>query len=375
MIRVLFIARYRDPTMSRKVELLAAQPDLTVCHICPRYWQDELVQVKQDTTHTTYRQIAIDIRRPSDPHRALYRTLTFALRDFQPDLIHAEEEPDSLPALQIATARRLFAPQAKLLFNTWQNIERPLKWYVRAIMRTTLRASAGMLCANNEAKDLLHRQGYHKFTTVLPALGVDMRVFTPGQSMPRDYFTIAFIGRLVAEKGLSTLIDAVEQLTRSAGSQPVQLRIIGDGPQRAEIVRYAEKLGDVVQFTAALPPAQIAQQLQQQIDVLALPSRTTSVWKEQFGRVLIEAMACSVPVVGSDSGAIPEVIGEAGLIFPDGDASALADCLQRLIDSPDLRAELTRRGTVRVQAHFTQESIAQRTLEFYRQVLSQETAV
>jgi glycosyltransferase involved in cell wall biosynthesis len=175
----------------------------------------------------------------------------------------------------------------------------------------------------------------------------------------------------VPEKGLDTLIDAVEQLIRSGEPQPVRLRIIGDGPHRSDIARYAEKLGNVVQFAAAMPPAQVAQQLHQ-IDALVLPSRTTPVWKEQFGRVLIEAMACGVPVIGSDSGAIPEVIGEAGLIFPEGDASALADCLRRLIDSPVLRAELAQRGMERVQAHYTQVHIAQRTLEFYRQMLSQE---
>jgi glycosyltransferase involved in cell wall biosynthesis len=374
MIRLLFIARYRDPTMSRKVELLAAQADLTVCHICPRYWQDELVKVKQETTHTTYRQIAIDIHRPSDPHRAVYRTLTFALRDFRPELIHAEEEPDSLPALQIAAARHVFAPRAKLLFNTWQNVERPLKWYVRAIRRTTLRASDGVVCANREAQGLLRRHGYRQFTTVLPALGVDTRVFTPGEPTPRDRFAIAFVGRLVPEKGLNTLIDAVELLTQSGGQRPTQLLIIGDGPYRSEIVRHAEKLGKAVEFAAALPPLQVAQQLRQ-IDVLVLPSRATSVWQEQFGRVLIEAMACRVPVVGSNSGAIPEVIGEAGLIFPEGDAAALANCLRRLIDSPELHADLARRGAERVQAYYTQERIAQRTLEVYRQVLSQNTAL
>jgi L-malate glycosyltransferase len=240
---------------------------------------------------------------------------------------------------------------------------------VRAIFRTTLRASAGVLCANREAQELLRRQGYHKPVAILPALGVDLRVFTPDESLPRDHFTIAFVGRLVPEKGLDTLIDAVEPLTRSAGPRPVQLRIIGDGPSRSDLMRYAEKLGNAVQFVAALPPAQIAQQLQQ-IDVLVLPSRTTPVWKEQFGRVLIEAMACGVPVIGSDSGAIPEVIGDAGLIFPENNAGALTDCLRRLIAAPTLCAELAQRGIARVQAHYTQERIAQQTLEFYRQVLA-----
>jgi glycosyltransferase involved in cell wall biosynthesis len=104
------------------------------------------------------------------------------------------------------------------------------------------------------------------------------------------------------------------------------------------------------------------------LDVLVLPSRATPVWKEQFGRVLTEAMACRVPVVGSDSGAIPEVIGEAGLIFPAGDASALAGCLARLQAEPALRAELAERGYQRVLRHYTQAGLAERTAQFYRQL-------
>ncbi len=100
-----------------------------------------------------------------------------------------------------------------------------------------------------------------------------------------------------------------------------------------------------------------------QVDVLVLPSRTTRVWKEQLGRVLLEAMACKVPVVGSDSGAIP-----AGLIFPEGDVAALAGCLQRLRDSPELRRELGERGYARVLAHYSQERVAARTAAFYRQL-------
>jgi glycosyltransferase involved in cell wall biosynthesis len=88
-----------------------------------------------------------------------------------------------------------------------------------------------------------------------------------------------------------------------------------------------------------------------ELDALVLPSRTTSVWKEQFGRVIVEAMACQTPVIGSDSGAIPEVIGDAGLIFPEGDAHALGNCLRRLIESPDLRRELGERGHARVKQH------------------------
>ncbi len=369
MLRVLYIARYHDSTMSRKLDLLAAQLDMTLCHICPRVWKDELTEIKQaTTTHTTYRQIAIDIDRPADPHRALYHSFTFGLRDFQPHIIHAEEEPDSLPALQIAVARRIFAPHAKLLLNTWQNVDRPMKKHVRAIMRIALRASDGVVCANTEAQQILRRHGYSKQLIVLPAIGIDTRVFMPTESTQHDYFTIAFIGRLVTAKGLNTLIDAVEQIIRSDVKLPVRLLIIGDGAQRVETMQYAEKLRDIVRFVPPLLPVQVAQQLHQ-IDTVVLPSRTTPVWKEQFGRVLTEAMACRIPVIGSNSGAIPEVIGDAGLIFPEGDAAALADCLRQLIDSPNLRYDLAQRGYVRVITNYTQEHIARQTATFYQQVM------
>ncbi len=106
-----------------------------------------------------------------------------------------------------------------------------------------------------------------------------------------------------------------------------------------------------------------------ELDVLVLPSRTQPNWKEQFGRVLIEAMSCGVPVIGSTCGEIPQVIGEAGLVFPEGDVAALRAALSRLIDQPELRAELARRGRARVLAEFTQAAIARRHVAVYQAML------
>jgi glycosyltransferase involved in cell wall biosynthesis len=103
---------------------------------------------------------------------------------------------------------------------------------------------------------------------------------------------------------------------------------------------------------------------------LVLPSRTRPNWVEQFGRVLIEAMASGVPVVGSDSGEIPNVIGDAGLVFPEGDIGRLRAHLQSLIDDPGLWAALARRGRERVQARYTQARIAAETVQVYREVLA-----
>jgi glycosyltransferase involved in cell wall biosynthesis len=113
----------------------------------------------------------------------------------------------------------------------------------------------------------------------------------------------------------------------------------------------------------------------QGIDLLALPSLTTPRWAEQFGRVLVEAMSRGVPVVGSSSGAIPEVIGDAGLIFPEGDAMALATTIRRICDSAALRADLIARGLDRARRCYSQDVIMNQIVDFYGQVLERHATV
>jgi glycosyltransferase involved in cell wall biosynthesis len=107
----------------------------------------------------------------------------------------------------------------------------------------------------------------------------------------------------------------------------------------------------------------------QTLDVLVLPSRRRPNWVEQFGRVLIEAMACGVAVIGSETGEIPHVIGDAGLIFPEGDVMALRDALTGLATDPERRAHLATRGRARVLAHFTQAQVAEATYRVYQAIV------
>jgi glycosyltransferase involved in cell wall biosynthesis len=107
-----------------------------------------------------------------------------------------------------------------------------------------------------------------------------------------------------------------------------------------------------------------------QLDVLVLPSISRPNWKEQFGRVLVEAMACGVPVVGSTCGEIPNVVGDAGLLFPEGDVAGLRDCLARLQADAELGARLAEAGRARVAERFTQQRIAAETVAVYRQTMA-----
>jgi glycosyltransferase involved in cell wall biosynthesis len=174
---------------------------------------------------------------------------------------------------------------------------------------------------------------------------------------------VGYLGRLVPQKGLLDLVEALVRLP-----ERVRVRLIGAGVQRPVLLARAAELGvgarlELIDWTADVPGEL------RRLDALALPSRTTRSWKEQFGRVLPEAMSCGLPVIGSSSGEIPNVVGDAGLIFPEGDVPALAAAIERLAANPALCAELGRRGRARVLANYTQAALARKYYDVYRQML------
>jgi glycosyltransferase involved in cell wall biosynthesis len=153
------------------------------------------------------------------------------------------------------------------------------------------------------------------------------------------------------------------------------LRLLGDGPQR-EALREMAGVYNISGSVSIEPPIPSTEMpaFYRTLDALVLPSRTRPNWKEQFGRVLIEAMACGVPVIGARSGAIPEVIGEAGLLFDEGDAAGLRNHLAELLADPALREALATAGRQRVLDRFTQAQIATQTVDVYRRMMASTAA-
>ena len=168
------------------------------------------------------------------------------------------------------------------------------------------------------------------------------------------------------EKGVDVLLRACAALPPALDWM---LHLLGDGPERGRLADAARELGidGQVRFLGRVPSTQAAQ-FYRTLDVLVLPSLSRPNWVEQFGRVLTEAMACGVPVVGSRSGEIPWVIGDAGRVFPEGDAGALADILAELASDPVQRSALAAAGRARVLAHFTQAQVAAATAAVYREM-------
>jgi glycosyltransferase involved in cell wall biosynthesis len=150
------------------------------------------------------------------------------------------------------------------------------------------------------------------------------------------------------------------------------VRLVGAGPEQPALERLGQQLG-LGQRLSILPlvPSTEMPRAMTAFDAFVLPSRSRPNWKEQFGRVLVEAMACGVPVVGSTCGEVPNVIGDAGLVFEEEDAAALAQHLRRLYADAPLRADLARRGRERVLAQYTQRRVADETVAVYEQVMGE----
>ncbi len=294
------------------------------------------------------------------------------LRRLQPDLIHVDEEPPSLVLLELLILKKLVRCR-RIAFVTWENIRMPYLLPFALIRRLTLRQANAAIAGNSEAANILRADGFQKPIGVFPLTATDIARFVPARSddlrrtLRLDAFTVGYVGRLVPEKGVASLLQSLGQL-----SGDWQGLIVGRGPQKSELEAMAQQLGIAERLRWIDTVAyQDTPKYYNALDVCVLPSLTAPRWKEQFGRVLAEAMACKVPVVGSDSGSIPEVIGDAGYVFPEGDSAALAQHLQRLQGDAALRQTLGQRGRQRVLDNYSNERIAERVVSFWREVSAQ----
>ena len=367
----------------RKLEEIARLPGVELTAIVPSEWSDRRGRVRLERAHVSgYELIAAPLRLNGQYHLHFYPTLGRLLKQLRPDILHMDEEPYNLATWLALRSGRAIG--ARSLFFTWQNLPRSYPWPFRSFEVANYRRAACAIAGNQTAADVIRGKGYRGRLAVIPQFGVDPIIFSPtgvvshpagsenagsGVTPAEARFVVGFAGRLVAEKGVDVLLRACAGMLAGDWS----LRLLGDGPDRGRLEGIAQALGIAgkVRFLGLLPSTEMAG-FYRSLNVLVLPSVSRPNWIEQFGRVLIEAMSCEVPVIGSSSGEIPYVIGDAGLIFPEGDAAALRESLASLAADPTRRAELAVRGRARVLARFTHARIAAATACVYREMMEPE---
>jgi glycosyltransferase involved in cell wall biosynthesis/GT2 family glycosyltransferase len=275
------------------------------------------------------------------------------------DVIDIHEEPFALATAEILLLRRLRRQRAPYVLYSAQNIDKryppPFRW----LERWALRHAAGLSVCNSDAGRICARKGLPGPATLIP-LGVDTDLFSPGPDRADTRAVVGYVGRLEPHKGVRVLLEAVARLDRAA------LRIAGAGPEEESLrARIAElRIADRVELLGPVDQERLPD-FYRGLDVLAVPSLPTPGWLEQFGRVAVEAMACGVPVVASDTGALPDVVGAAGVLVAPDDPEALATALKSVLEDDTTRRELAARGRQRAQQASWSE-VARSYLAMYR---------
>jgi len=376
-MKVLIIARtYIDPNtgLHEQLDILSKYKDIDLHLLVPCKYERTLktFSINRKTfAHKNYKAHLTNlIFLKKESALFFFSPLLKYLLNINPDVIHVEEEPYSLFSFQLMALTKIFLPKTKIVTFSWENIYYkkrpfPLSFFENFSLNTADYALPG----NQDALNILRKKGFKKPMKIVPRYGINLNYFkkTPlkklKQKLKLKGKVIGFIGRLVVDKGIDTLMKAVSLLDKE-----YTLVIIGRGPEKKNLVAYAKKLGilDNIRFIDTVEYSSIPQYMST-FDVFVLPSRSMPKWKEQFGHVIIEAMACEIPVIGSDSGEIPHVIAKAGLVFKENNYEELKDKLQTSFKS-NIKKSLIKKGLKRVK-DFSQEKTMQQFYEIYKEVL------
>jgi len=318
------------------------------------------------------RTVAVPVRWAFRPQLMRYGPgLKRLLRGEPWDLVHCWQEPYVFSAAQVADAARR---DTALVYATFQNIRKRYLHLFDRIERRVMRRADGWIAFGRTVEEALGGgPGYRDRPHAVIPPGVDLARFRPDPEARRRVHrelgwaddgppVVGFLGRFVEEKGLGVLRRAWE------AAAPSRLLLVGGGPLESGLRSWASRSGSRVRVRTGVKHEQVPDFLNA-MDVLVAPSLTTPRWREQFGRMLVEAMACGVPVVGSDSGEIPHVIGGAGVVVREGDADALKTALDALVLDAARRTELSALGLKRARTEFALPVVARRHLAFFEDIL------
>jgi glycosyltransferase involved in cell wall biosynthesis len=371
-LRVLFISHtYVVGVNQGKLKAIADTGEVEVALLAPSNWQalEWKRVIKLETPFPEIKTYSAPVVFSGRVGAHIYNPwkIRQVINDFKPDVIQVEEEIFSLSALEVAFWAKLY--RKPMVVFGWENQLRSLS-FLRSWIRDFVMGTTNLyLAGNQDGAEVMRSWNYQGQIEVMPQMGVDTELFTPPEKKEdQNKVNIGFLGRLVPEKGLDILLTAVSQLQQQ--DLDFQVTLCGSGESEADL-REAAKIQQISErliWRGAVPHEAAPTELGK-FDVLVLPSRTVATWKEQFGHVIIEAMAMGIPVVGSSCGEIPHVIDRDDLVFPEGNPVALAKILKRLICDRNWREEMGNYGIERVKQHYSHERIAQRLVEQWQQLI------
>ncbi len=350
--------------------------DVELKVLVPPQWTEggKIVKYQKSKIDKDYEIIIGKIRQQDNIKLYLFLNNYFKLlKSFKPDVIHLVEEPFSYLALQTLIFKKLVSRKSKVIFHSAHNVSERMAYNFNFIRRLSYLFFDGAVVRNRETHNIIKKQGFTK-PVKLSGNGISLENFKKVNSKKLKKHLgltakniIGYFGRIEQPKGIQFLIEACSRL-----KEDYQILMIGSGQYKKEIEQLIMKfnLNEKIIWLDFIPHEIIAEYYNC-VDVVVVPSMTTSFWKESFGRVIIEAMACEVPVIGSSSGAIPDVIDDYGIIFDEQNVDDLFDKLQNLLNDKKLRLQIGKKGVERAK-DFSWENIAKIDYDFCLELLNKK---
>ena len=356
--------------LAREMALQGAG-EWSVTTVAPRRFRGDLGRIDVEPMADEAGALeTLGVRFDRSPHFMWYSQLRLVL-DAPWDVIHCWEEPYVLAGAQVARGARR---PARLAVATFQNIEKRYPWPLSAFERFTMTRADGWIAFGETVQHALSaRHGYSdKPWRVIPP-GVDLTRFRPDAAVRRQMLdrlgwnpcdrVVGYLGRFVPEKGIPLLLDALRGATA-----PWRALFVGGGPLQGALEQFATEHPGRVHVANGVAHDEVPAWLSA-MTILCAPSQTTPRWREQFGRMLIEAMACGVPVVASDSGEMPSVVGDAGVVVAERDVTAWTQAIDRLLGSDAILRDHASRGVERANARFGWPVVARAHLSFFEALM------
>jgi glycosyltransferase involved in cell wall biosynthesis len=283
------------------------------------------------------------------------------------DVVHCWEEPYTFAASRIASH---VPPRTRFVVASFQNISKAYPWPLSTFERRTIARANGWIAFGQTVRETLaSRAGYGERPSRVIPPGVDLDRFRPDPAVgrgvrhhlgwPDEALVVGYLGRFVDAKGLPLLMHALD----SCRSEWRAL-FVGGGPLEDTLRSFAARHQGRVHVQTGVPHDEVPRWVNA-MTVLCAPSQTTARWREQFGRMLIEAMACGIPVLASDSGEMPAVVANAGRVLSGDRPDVWAREIDALLGDEAARRTMAATGRARAAAEFAWPVVARRHLVFF----------
>jgi len=374
-LKVLSIGHSYCVAMNRGIlRKIAEDPDYEVTIGGPAYFHGDLrpIEFEPEPEGSPLKTVPVATRLSRFVHVFWYhqKQLSQLVHSDEFDVVHAWEEPYIFAGYQVFRSCRTIP--ARYCFRTAQSLNKryppPFNWFEKSVLKSTNGWIAGASLVHQQ----MLKRGYPEAIGTILNLAVDTSKFLPSteeeKSVVRESLNlkgpvIGFNGRLETEKGIEILLEALQRIKHRSWS----CFFMGSGSLEPAIRKWAKANDLEDRIAIKLVPHSEVPKYQGVMDMMVAPSQTMPNWKEQFGRMLIEAFAAGVPVIASDSGEIPFVVGDAGIIVSEKDVKGYADAIERLLDEDSFRQELLENG-LKLAHRYSVEQTAERYKSFYREL-------